>query len=88
MAETDPAGMPYQDANKTLTDGLIGKLYAKFPIGRKPHAFFLSRRSLGQLQGSRTAVNPTGTEAPIPDNWQGIPLIPTDSILDTEALTL
>jgi hypothetical protein len=76
------------DNGKGLTDNLLSQLYEKFPIGHKPDAFFMSRRSQGQLQRSRTATNSTGAPAPMPTEWQGIPLIPTDSILDTEPLTL
>jgi len=76
------------DSGTGLTDSLLSKLWTKFPVGHKPDVFMLSRRSMGQLQQSRTATNATGAEAPFPDSWQGIPLVATDSILDTEALTL
>lgn len=76
------------DAGKGLTDALLGKLLALFPVGYVPDAFFASRRSLEQLRASRTATNATGTEAPTPTDYQGVPIIPTDSILNTEALTL
>jgi len=76
------------DSGKGLTDSLLSQLYEKFPVGHKPDAFMLSRRSLGQLQRSRTATNATGAPAPLPTDWEGIPLQVTDSILDTEALTL
>lgn len=76
-----------EDAGKGLTDGLLGKLFAKFPVGVVPDALFLSRRSLEQLRASRTATNETGREAPTPTEFQGVPLVPTDSILNTEALS-
>jgi len=76
------------DVGKGLTDALIGSLVSKFPVGVVPDAFFCSRRSLEQLRASRTATSSTGKEADIPTDWQGIPLIPTDSILNTESLTL
>jgi hypothetical protein len=76
------------DNGKGLTDGLISDLLAKFPVGRPPDALFLSRRSLNQLQRSRTATNATGAPAPSPPDSFGIPLYPTDSILDTEKLAL
>jgi hypothetical protein len=41
-----------------------------------------------QLQMSRTATTPTGAPAPYPQEAFGIPIEETDSILDTEALTL
>ena len=77
-----------EDSGKGLTDARLSQLWNKFPIGHKPDVFMMSRRSLGQLQQSRTATNATGAEAPYPDSWQGIPLVATDSILDTESLTL
>ena len=75
-----------EDAGKGLTDALLGKLLAKFPIGFRPDAFFASRRSLEQLRGSRTATNATGAEAPTPTEFEGIPIVGTDSILNTEAI--
>lgn len=76
------------EAGKGLTDARLGSLLALFPTGYAPDCFFASRRSLEQLRASRTATNVTGAEAPTPTEFQGIPLIPTDSILDTEALAL
>ena len=73
-------------SGKTLTDALLGSLLAKYPVGYGPDAFFLTRRSMEQLRASRTATNETGREAPMPTDYQGIPLIPTDSLLDTEAI--
>jgi len=77
-----------EDSGKGLTDSLLSQLYQKFPVGHKPDVFLMSRRSQGQLQRSRTATNATGAEADIPVSWQGVPIIPTDSILDTESLSL
>ena len=75
-----------EDSGKGLTDALIAKLLAKFPIGRKPHALFMSQRSLEQLRSSRTATNPTGAPAPNPTEAFNVPILPTDAILDTETL--
>jgi hypothetical protein len=77
-----------EDSGKGLTDALLGQAMAKFPTGWAPDAFFCSRRSLEQLRASRTATNETGKEAPTPTDFEGVPLIPTDSILNTESLTL
>lgn len=76
------------DSGKGLTDTLIASLLAKFPVGRGPDLLLCSRRSLAQLRASRTATNATGAPAPFPTEAFGIPIAPTDSILDTEALTL
>lgn len=72
------------DAGKPLTDDLLAQLLAKFPVGKKPDMFLMSRRSQSQLQQSRTATNPTGAPAPFPESAFNIPIIVTDSIKDTE----
>jgi hypothetical protein len=74
------------DSGKGLTDALISQALAKFPVGLPPDFIFMSRRSLQQLQASRTATNPTGAPAPIPDSSFGVPIMVTDSILETEKL--
>src|SRR6266540_905285 len=84
------------DSGKGLTDSLLADLLAKFPIGVKPTHLFMSRRSRAQLQKSRTvtlfgqgAGRPNQpTIAPLPTDYDGVPIIATDSIIDTEALTL
>ncbi len=74
------------DAGKGLTDALISTAISKFPVGLPPDFIFCTRRSLQQLQASRTATNPTGAPAPIPNESFGIPILPTDSLLNTEKL--
>lgn len=76
------------DTGKGLTDALISSLLAKFQVGTVPDMLFMSRRSLTQLQQSRTATNATGAPAPIPTESFGVPIRVTDSITDTESLTL
>ena len=76
------------DSGKGLTDALIYSALAKFPTGVRPDVMFCSRRSLHQLRNSRTATNQTGAPAPIPTEVEGIPIVPTDSLSDIEALTL
>jgi L-amino acid N-acyltransferase YncA len=83
------------DSGKGLTDALLAQLFAKFPVGTVPDAVFMSRRSRSQLQISRTVVlHGTGTSrpnqpglAPLPTEYDGVPIIATDSIIDTETLT-
>lgn len=77
-----------EDASHTLTDDMLYKALEKFPVGITPDVILMTRRSLRQLRGSRTAVNPTGQPAPIPTELEGIPIALTDSILNTEDLTL
>ena len=76
------------ETGHTLTDNRLSSLLAKFPVGFRPSHFLMSRRSLMQLQQSRTATNPTGAPAPVPTEAFGVPIVATDSIVDTEALTL
>lgn len=76
-----------EDAGKGLTDAWLGKALAKFPVGFQPDVILMSRRSREQLRSSRTATTVTGAEAPLPDSFQGIPIVATDSILNTESLT-
>lgn len=71
---------------KGLTDSLLSQLLETFPTGHKPDAFVMSRRSLGQLQRSRTATNATGAEAPRPTSYEGIPIVTSETILNTEAI--
>src|SRR5690606_26656052 len=74
------------DAGKGLTDALIAQLIAKFPAGKGPTHLVMNRRSLSQLQQSRTATNATGAPAPFPSESFGIPIVVTDSIVSTETL--
>jgi len=76
------------DTGKGLTDDLIAEAIMKFPVGVYPDALFMSRRSLKQLQNSRTATNATGAPAPIPQESHGLPIAVTDSIVNTETLAL
>ena len=56
-----------------LNDDMLYRLISKFPIGREPKAFFMSRRSLEQLRKSRVAFHPTGAPVEVPPmrtgNW-------------------
>lgn len=81
------------DVGHTLTDAILMTALTYFRQAGGPNAIFMSLRSLGQLRNSRTATNPSGTEAPFPTSIMGldegpIPIYPTAGILDTEPLTL
>lgn len=81
-----------EDSGKGLTDDLISDLLAKFKVGSAPNAIFMTRRSLKQLQKSRTATNEKGAPAPFPTTIKGvdgqdIPIYVTESLLNTEALS-
>lgn len=78
-----------EDSGKGLTDSLLADLLAKYPVGHRPDAWFMNRRSLRQLQASRSVVaaNAGVSLAPVPTESNGIPIIVTDSITNTEALS-
>jgi hypothetical protein len=75
------------DSGKSLDDDKLADLMALFPVGYRPDALFMSRRSLTQLKKSRTATTPTGAPASTPTDYEGVPIIVTDSLLDTETLS-
>ena len=80
------------DSGKGVTDAKIAELLSKFPVGERPTHLLMSRRSAFQLQTSRTMTPSTKQEAftgilpGVPTESFGIPIIITDSIVDTEAL--
>jgi hypothetical protein len=79
------------DSGKTVTDAKLAELLSQ--IKWTPQYWFMNRRSLYQLQVSRTATSNTSGEAaktpmaPVPNEALGIPIVVTDSILSTETLT-
>ena len=75
------------DSGKGVTDIWLANLLALFEGGWLPDVFFMTRRSLGQLQASRTATTPTGAPAPMPTEAHGIPIAVTDALTNTETLT-
>lgn len=68
------------DTGKGLTDAVIALALAKFPAGKPPTAIYCGRRSLSQLQGSRTATTTTGAPAPFPTESFNIPIRTTDAL--------
>lgn len=86
------------DSGKGLTDSLLSQLLEKFPTDSFPTAILMNRRSRGQLQRSRTVTmqgsgkagsvgSQGGIIAPLPTEFEGIPIICTDSLVNTEALS-
>ena len=67
-----------------LNDDMLYGLISRFPGGREPQAFFMSRRSQEQLRKSRVAFHPTGAPVEPPDRVAGIPIIITDAIANNE----
>lgn len=69
------------DTNKTLNDALLFQAFEKFLTnGQEPNAIFMTPRSQRQLQASRTATTTNGAPAPLPNEWNGIPIYITNSI--------
>lgn len=84
------------DSTKGLTGARLSALVNSFPVGYRPDAIFMSRRSRQQYQDSMTVVlnggangDPTGKQsqqAPMPTHFDDIPIIASDSILNTDAI--
>jgi hypothetical protein len=71
-----------------LTDDKISDALSKFPAARPATHLVMNRRSLQQLQSSRTATNPTGAPADFPQSAFGVPIVVTDAVGNSEtALT-
>ncbi len=68
------------DATHPLTDDMIADLISRFPVGFGPTHILMGRRSLKQLQDSRTATTTDGAPAPFPVDAFRIPIIVTDAI--------
>ena len=85
-----------EDSGKGLTDTLLARAMEKFPVGTIPTHFFMNRRSRRQLQVSRTvtlfgngSTKPSGglaNIAPLPTEYEGVPIVVTDSITSTESI--
>lgn len=67
-----------------LDDDMLSELFALFPEDQPPTHIVMNKRSRKQLQQSRTATSPSGAPAPWPTEWEGIPIISTASITNTE----
>lgn len=74
------------DAGADCDDDKLAQILELFPASRGPDYFVMNRRSLRQLQASRTATNATGAPAPFPTEAFGVPIVVTDQISSTEAL--
>lgn len=82
------------DSGKGMTDSLLADMFGTFPTGMRPDAIFASRRSVTQLQKSRTVTlqgqgrtrPDQEVTAPRPTSYEGVPIVETDSILNTDAI--
>ena len=73
------------DASNGLTDDLLSEALERFPAGQQPTHIFCKRSQRGLLQRSRTTYSPTGQPAPVPSEYEGIPIITTDALGQVEA---
>jgi hypothetical protein len=80
-----------------VTDAKLQSLLDLHPVGYKPDAWFMSRRSNGGLQSARTVVINSGPGtakaagsieniAMRPESSHGIPIFESDAILNTDAV--
>ena len=75
------------ESTKGLTDLLLYSAYQKASdIGLTPNAIFMNSRSLEQLRASRTATSITGQPAPLPLDWNGIPIYVSRNISNAETV--
>jgi hypothetical protein len=77
-----------EDAGKGMTDALAAKLLRQFREANDvdPDALLISHRSHEQWKNSRTATSATGSDAPYPTEYEGVKVVPTNSISNTEPL--
>lgn len=68
-----------------LNDDKIIEAIEMFPNGT-PDLIIMNRTQRKWLRQSRTATNTTGAPAPIPTDVEGIPILKTEALLDTEAI--
>lgn len=82
------------DSGKGLTDAAIAAAKQLMPAGWVPDVAFMSKRSRYQLQISRTPTNTTGVNGPTQGlmaatptaDADGVPIVVTDNILNTDAI--
>lgn len=73
---------------KTLTSDMLGDLLTKFRVGMRPDAIFMTQRCLEQYRKDLQAVTSSPSRIPTPIEFEGIPLVPTESLSDVEAVNL
>lgn len=73
---------------KKLTGDMLGELITKHRLSYRPNAIFLTKRSLEQYRQDLQATTSSVSRVPTPTEFEGIPLVPTESLLDTEPANL
>ncbi len=72
------------DGSNTLDDAKIAEAISRFDEVKPPTHLVMNRRSLAQLQKSRTATNATGAPAPFPTEAFGIPIVLSGGVSNAE----
>lgn len=67
-------------AAAVLTDDLLDAAAELFPETAPPTHIAMNKRGRKQLRQSRTATRPDGQPAPMPMEWEGVPIITTQSV--------
>ena len=71
--------------NKTLTGDMLGDLVnTKMGLSYRPDAIFLTPRSLEQYRQNLQAITSSTMRIQTPTEFEGIPLVPTESLTNTE----
>lgn len=74
------------DSGKGLTDDLLADAVSKMEeLGVTPTHILMNPRSKAQLKKSRTATTPRGVPAPMPSDYEGIPIITTTGLVNSES---
>jgi hypothetical protein len=68
------------DATSKLTDSKLAELFEQFDENNPPTHVIMNKRSGRQLRQSRVATTTTGEYVPLPKDWDGVPIIYTNSI--------
>jgi len=71
-----------------LDDDKIYEALSLFPASLQPTHICMNRTALKLLRASRTSTNATGAPAPRPTEVEGIPIIVSDQIVQTEAVVV
>lgn len=74
-------------STQVLSDALMYQALEKCEVlNMVPNAIFMNPRSLYQLRAGRTATTVTGQPAPLPTDWNGIPIYSTTNISVAETV--
>jgi hypothetical protein len=72
-------------SGKTLTGDMLGNALSLFPAARQPNMIVMNRKALEEFRSSRTAYSPIGADAQRPNEYEGIPIVTTDALVNNEA---